>query len=55
MKTELRKNLPGIRCQGVRHCRTMPVRPERLSQCVREGNPAYPVTDCYADRKPGCG
>ena len=54
MKEELRKNLSGIRSQGVRHSRTLqsfPARPPRPSQCVREGNPAYPVTDCYADRK----
>lgn len=48
-------NMPGTRLQGVRHGRprtTVPVkRNEGPSQCVRFGNPAYPVSDIYAGRR----
>lgn len=47
--------LPGLRLQGVRHGRprtTVPIRrDEGPSQCVRFGNPAYPVSDIYAGRR----
>lgn len=55
MRNAMNRGLPGTRLQGEWHaprCITIPVkRTDIASQCVRAGNPAYPVTDTYADRK----
>lgn len=56
MSNGMKGRLPGTRLQGERHTRrrsTVPIkRTDIASQCVRAGNPEYPVTNTYADRKP---
>lgn len=57
MRNAMKRGLPGTRLQGERHAQrrsTVPVkRTDIASQCVRAGNPEYPVTNTYAGRKPG--
>lgn len=55
MRSAAKRSLSGTRLQGVRHGHprtTVPVkRAEEPSQCVRAGNPEFPVSDIYAGRR----
>lgn len=51
----MKQELPGTRLQGARRTRRRSIVPVKktniASQCVRAGNPEYPVTNTYAGRK----
>lgn len=57
MRSAAKRSVFGTRLQGVRHGRprtTVPItKTEEPSKCVRAGNPEYPVSDTYADRRDG--
>lgn len=55
MKQAITRSLPGTRLQGVRHGRPRTIVPvkrdEGPSQCVRFGNPEFPVSNIHAGRR----